>query len=358
MRSGTGSLASVAVRTLVISDLHLGSVLGRDVLRRPAALDALQAAVSGVDRLVLLGDTVEMLEGRPRRALADAHGPLRVLGETLGRAGEVLIVPGNHDHSLVRPFLRARRAAGRPLGTASRVPVKSGEGLQKVVASLRPARVRVQYPGAWLAPGVYATHGHYVDRQLYPRARGVMARGPFAVLPERGATPDDYERTGGPSIDTIGSVVSQDLPESVAQNIDRAAGALRRATVAAAPVAAQFLRSQGLAPLTAGLLGMQFRRAGLPAMSAAVRSLEIRARHLLFGHLHRTGPLADDDPAEWRPDERGPRLYNSGCWVFEPLLLAGAQPPHPYWPGGAVLLEPGADPRTLTLLDDVAAADL
>jgi hypothetical protein len=29
------------------------------------------------------------------------------------------------------------------------------------------------------------------------------------------------------------------------------------------------------------------------------------------------------------------------------------RPPHPYWPGGAVLVEEGRAPRTLTLLDDV-----
>jgi hypothetical protein len=28
--------------------------------------------------------------------------------------------------------------------------------------------------------------------------------------------------------------------------------------------------------------------------------------------------------------------------------------PHPYWPGGAVLVEPGADPRAIGLLDDLA----
>lgn len=341
------------MRTLVVSDLHLGSALGRDVLRRPAALEALQAAVAGVDRLVLLGDTVELLEGRPRRALERAHQPLRVLGETLGREGEIIIVPGNHDHVLVRPFLRARRAAQRPLGIATRVPARSSPGLQALVATLRPARVRVQYPGTWLGPGIYATHGHYLDRQLFPGARGLVAKGPFAVLPERGVGADEYERSGGPSLDGLGSVVSQDLPEAVTDSIDRAAGALRRATVAAAPMAAQLLRGQGLAPLTAGVLGLQFRRAGLPAMSAVALSLGIRARHLLFGHLHRMGPLSGDDLSEWRPEDRGPRLHNSGSWVFEPLLLAGAQPPHPYWPGGAVLLEPGAEPQTLSLLDDV-----
>ena len=29
-----------------------------------------------------------------------------------------------------------------------------------------PARVRVAYPGLWVRPDVYATHGHYLDCHL------------------------------------------------------------------------------------------------------------------------------------------------------------------------------------------------
>ena len=57
------------MRTLVLSDLHLGARLQRDVLRRPEALEALLDALTDVERLVLLGDVVELLEGRPERAM-------------------------------------------------------------------------------------------------------------------------------------------------------------------------------------------------------------------------------------------------------------------------------------------------
>jgi UDP-2,3-diacylglucosamine pyrophosphatase LpxH len=95
------------VRTLVISDLHLGSRLGRDVLRRPDVLDGLLGALEGVDRLALLGDTVELAEGRPRRALAIAEPVLRAIGARLGAQRDVVVVPGNHDLALIRPWLRA-----------------------------------------------------------------------------------------------------------------------------------------------------------------------------------------------------------------------------------------------------------
>ena len=51
----------------MVSDLHLGTRLGHDVLRRDEALEALLSALDGVDRLVLLGDIIELLEGDPRR---------------------------------------------------------------------------------------------------------------------------------------------------------------------------------------------------------------------------------------------------------------------------------------------------
>ena len=62
------------VRTLVISDLHLGARLQNGVLTWPAPLRRLLAALEGVERLVLLGDSVELLEGAPAQAMETA-GP-------------------------------------------------------------------------------------------------------------------------------------------------------------------------------------------------------------------------------------------------------------------------------------------
>jgi len=347
------------VRTLVVSDLHLGSVTGRDVVRRPAALAALCAAVAGVDRLVLLGDTVELAEGRPRRALAVAREPLGEVAAALGRGRDVVIVPGNHDHALVRPYLRGLRARGKPLGLATRIPVRSSPVLAELAGILRPGRVRVQYPGAWLAPGIYAHHGHYADRHLLPRARGVLARGPLVPVPDTDAKPEDYERAGGPSVGAMGAALSVELPDPLAELLDQATGALQHATLSALPYAGRLLRTEALAPLGAGALGWQFRRAGLPAMATVAAGLGLRARHLIFGHLHRGGPRAGDVPEEWTALDGRLALHNTGSWVYEPLLLSGVRPPHPYWPGGAVLLDgDGSPPRWVSLLDGVPPAAL
>jgi hypothetical protein len=110
------------------------------------------------------------------------------------------------------------------------------------------------------------------------------------------------------------------------------------------------------APLTSRVLGFQMRRAAIPALALVVRRLGIDADWVIFGHVHRCGPLPGDDPSRWgRPP--GPRIVNTGSWVYEPRLVHRATPPHPYWPGGAVILDDDG-PRAVGLLDAVPAEQL
>jgi hypothetical protein len=333
------------VATLVISDLHLGSRLGRDVLRRPEAQEALLAALDGVERLVLLGDVVELLEGRPREALDVAEPVLRALGARLGSAAEVIVVPGNHDAGFVRPWVRARDGS---LDVETSIPLDATPALARLTSWLAPARVRVHYPGVWLADGVWATHGHYLDRHLLPEAAYGLARGLLGRMPRDDATPADYER--GPHATRLEALLTRWLPRPLAALADDAAELLRAATMPRVP---RGLLSRRFAPLTASLLGAQMRRAAIPALGRVVHRLGVDADWVLFGHVHRAGPLSADDPARWRGPGGSPRIVNTGSWVYEPLLVHGAVPPHPYWPGGAVVLEDGAEPRALGLLDDV-----
>jgi len=48
------------MRTVVLSDLHLGSSGGIDLLRRPDHRRILWAELEGADEVVLLGDAVEL----------------------------------------------------------------------------------------------------------------------------------------------------------------------------------------------------------------------------------------------------------------------------------------------------------
>jgi UDP-2,3-diacylglucosamine pyrophosphatase LpxH len=340
------------VRTLVVSDLHLGSRLGRDVLRNPVALEALLGALDGVDRLVLLGDVLELLEGDLRRVTEVAEPVLGAVGERLGSGREAIVVPGNHDAALVRPWLRA---AGGPATVDAGIPLDATPALARLASWLQPARVRVRYPGVWLSERVWATHGHYLDRHLLPESGYGAARGLLGRLPRDGATPVDYERAGGPSLTRLEALLTRRLPRPLAAALEDVAELLRAATM---PRIQRGALGRRIAPLTALLLGAQMRRASIPALARVVHRLGVEADWVIFGHVHRYGPLAGDDPLRWRGPGGRPRIANTGSWVYEPLLLHRAAPPHPYWPGGAIVLDDGGEPRAIGLLDHLDAAAL
>jgi len=338
------------VRTLVISDLHLGARLRNSVLTRPEPLRALLGALDGVQRLVLLGDIVELMERRGSEAMEEAEPVLRAIGERLGPDREVIVVPGNHDRPLVGGWLRAHLPVVAP---DSAVPLDASAPLAALVSSLRPARVRAHYPGVWLGERVWATHGHYLDRHLLPESAFGIARGRRDRWPCAAATPEQYELRGaGSSITRIEALLTRSLPRPLAALVEDLAELLRAATMPGVP---KRLFHRRLAPLHAMALGLQMRRASIPAVLRVALSLAIDADWVLFGHVHRLGPLEGDRALQWQGAGGQPMVANTGSWVYEPLLVHNAAPPHPYWPGGAVVLEPGRAPRAVGLLDDLEA---
>ena len=135
------------------------------MLRRSRERAALVRALTGCERLVLLGDTLELRQGPIAPALEAAGPVLRELARALGAGAAVVIVPGNHDHRLLRGWLdrRALDQAPPALGLESVVDWREQEPLDQLAEFLAPASVRVAYPGVWLRDDVYATHGHYGD---------------------------------------------------------------------------------------------------------------------------------------------------------------------------------------------------
>jgi Calcineurin-like phosphoesterase len=337
------------VSTLVLSDLHLGSRLRHDVLTQPEPLRRLLEALEGVERLVLLGDVVEMLEKRAENAMDVAEPVLRLIGKTLGAGREVIFVPGNHDRALVADWILR---AGAGLTPDSRVPVDATAELARLASWFAPARVRVHYPGVWLAPGVWATHGHYLDRHLLPEAAFGITRGLLGRVPRPGALPIDYELAGGPSLTRLEALLIKAMPRPLAALAEDLAELIRASTM---PLAPRRLLRPGMARLSARVLGAQMRLASLPALSHVAGRLGVDAEWVLFGHVHRLGPLPGDLESRWRGPLGRPRLLNTGSWVYEPLLVHNATAPHPYWPGGVVILEDDRAPRAVGLLDGVPA---
>lgn len=336
------------MRTLLVSDFHLGAGPRHAVLEWPRPRERLLAALDGVDRLVLLGDAIELLESSPARSLPVAEPLLRAIGERIGSEGEIVFVPGNHDRALIARWLAGRR---EPLAIDTAVALDASPALARVTSWLGPARVRVHYPGVWLADRVWATHGHYLDRHLLPDSSYGVARGLLGRLPRDGAHPDDYERAGGPSVSRLQARV----PASLRGPLREALEVARAATM---PGAHRHLLSPRMAPVMAPVLGFQMRRASIPALARVVHRLGIAADCVIFGHVHRLGPLAGDDVLRWRGPTGTMRLFNTGSWVYEPLLLHGSGPPNPYWPGGAIVLDDGVAPRAIGLLDGLEPGDM
>ena len=184
------------MRTAVVSDLHLGGLAGADVARDGEEREALVEAVSGADRVVLLGDVIELRE----RPLADSLEVARPVFEQLGRAlagRPVVLVPGNHDHALAEPWLARLRLDARGLPTETEWPVQPEEGAAGRIAAWMPdVELSLAYPGLHLRDDVYATHGHYLDLHLtIPRLESIAASA-MARMTGRGKSSQsaaDYE---------------------------------------------------------------------------------------------------------------------------------------------------------------------
>jgi hypothetical protein len=318
--------------------------------------------------LVLLGDMLELRHGPLRDALAGARPVLETIGTTMGTGREIAIVPGNHDHMLLRSWLQRRATVdgAPPLGLESEVEWLEGEPLAAVVSMLGPADVRVTYPGLWLRDEVYAIHGHYGDRHttapiMERLGAGLMGR--VVAEPEGGVrTAEEHEGTLGPMYAWIDSVAqsggvgghgSGSLQVRAWRALEPPRGRrnARSALMALGfPAAIGALNRAGLGPLRADVSGPELRRAGLRAAEQMLERLGVRARHVILGHTHRAGPLPRDDYPEWQT-ARGAQLMNVGSWVYDPSFLGDSPASSPYRPGFAAVVEDGRPPELVNLLD-------
>ena len=381
------------MRTLILSDLHLGSPSHVDLLRRADVRSPLLEQAREADRVVLLGDVLELRQGPAHEALAVARPFFEELGRALaGR--ELVLAAGNHDHALLEPWLsrRGELEAAAPLELEQLVsPSQASAMLERIAEWASPARVRAAYPGLWVRPDVYATHGHYLDCHLtVPTIErlsvGVMAR-LLGRHPDSFQSVEDYEavtapmyawrhavarvdRTTGPlngdaTVHAWRALAGQrrspaasadGLPAARRAAITRRLGT--RALVAGFPLAVAALNRAGLGPLRADISVGELRRAGLRAMSEVARRTGVGDAYLVFGHTHRAGPLEGDRDPEWagvgrtgfQPGQA--RLVNAGCWTYERVFLGPRPAESPYWPGNCVLVEDSGAPQLKRLLLD------
>jgi predicted phosphodiesterase len=359
------------MRTAIVSDLHLGSPSGEDVARDPRIRDLLLEQVRDADRLVLLGDVLE-LRSLPLARVLDLVRPFfEALGEAMaGR--RVVIVPGNHDHRLAEPLLEEVTLAGGPLDLEHRATADA-DPAARLAGWLGEAELGIAYPGLWLREDVYATHGHYMDCHMsLPRlecvaAAAAMRGGGALPMP---ATPDDYERVLRPiyglafAIADVGLSARATIPSERAWRAiaghDRDGGRLRKATVKGAfaagiPASIWLLNRLFGAGFEADLSGAAIERSGIKAAAELARRLGVDAAHTITGHTHRAGP-AQGEP-EW-PLPGGGRLHNTGSWVYADAFHHPGRPPGPYWPGTVTWVDDEGPPRQVRLLDGLPREEL
>jgi hypothetical protein len=333
------------VETLVISDLHIGAGRGRDALEEPELVGKLAGRISEAQRLVLLGDIIELRQGRIQDALAAASRVLPQLVGGMGEGREVILIMGNHDHQL--------RVHPEELGQVEWMLSQNG------------TKVRVEYPGVWLRDDIYAQHGHYLDRHTttpaFERvAAGAMAR--FLKLPvsEMSET-NDYERLLAPIYAWMYAISQTSAREIDAADGGGSARALKliRESRGAKGLAVQAgLRSllgaaelARLGPFSPDLSPAQLRTSSLVAYGEVLAILGLRPAYALFGHTHRAGPLPHDGLSEWTT-KSGVKMVNTGCWVNESVAFMSEEPAdNPYRCGFAVELDEDGPPRLVNLLD-------
>ncbi|MDA0165154.1 metallophosphoesterase [Solirubrobacter ginsenosidimutans] len=359
------------MRTLVVSDLHLGRAEGSDLLRRADLRAPLLEALAGVDRFVILGDGLELREAAHRDAMDIAAPFFADVGEALGPEKELLMLAGNHDHGIAAGWIDARLQS-EPSGFLTLEqrfqPDATGPLGRRLAEAARPAQLQFAYPGIWLRDDVYAIHGHYSDVHAtvptFERlAAGSMARY-VARLPERGATADDYEAVLSPLYAWLHALTQRADNTVVAAGGSASAGTYakltakdrhkRRQTLALAlgyRAAVFGLNRAGLGPLEASLTPSALRRGYLRGIREVIERLDIRAAHVIWGHSHRSGPWPSDDQSEWVAGT-GARILNTGSWVYQPHFLSPEPNGSPYWPGTAVIVEDTGPPRLVRLLGE------
>lgn len=132
------------MKTVLISDTHLGNGQGYDIFAGGTALPAFLDSFPEAIRVVINGDVVDFLmnedplklevsravaQAQAIASSADSKATFLALGRVLKRGGEVFLRIGNHDLELYIPEVQAvfRKALGQPAKISARLRFQTGE---------------------------------------------------------------------------------------------------------------------------------------------------------------------------------------------------------------------------------------
>ena len=342
----------MAVRRLIVSDLHFGS--GDDLLRSPEALERIEPELAWCDELVINGDCFELVFS----SLTEAVDASRSFFDLAARRVEsIVILPGNHDHHLVSLATDMRRlaeATGADPGEPFRV-----EPAERLLRHLAPGvRVLAPYPICEL-DGLRITHGHYIAPHLESFGWQMMDRLSWGLTGSprrtRGLEVADYEALIAPLYDLMYSMANLPAGRQAQVNFERwlvAAASLVRAPTKASRQVVSFVhsllrhdrREELLQQIDAPTSSV------LAAMEAVCENLQIPAGEVTFGHTHTPLAAAAGPSGRWT-------FHNSGSWMYDRRMRGQAHYRDLAWPG-TVLRATGGDVEVRRLLDDLTETDL
>jgi hypothetical protein len=293
----------------------------------------------------------------------------------LGARVDVAVLRGYAASVLERTEAVARELRPADLDEVVDAPHPAVRSIQ---GWLGDARLEVRYPGIWVRDDVYATHGHYLDSHV---TMPTIERLTVATIDRLGgrptgrrSTPHDYEQVHAPIYDLIFNLAqggrslngrARDGKPPAMRIWELMGGASGRARTlqgrllgsAVIPAALRGMERAGFGSFTRDFSSGEIGRAGVDAMHAVVSNLGIDADYVVFGHIHRRGPLLTDDgrsasdPAWARA---GTTLFNTGNWQYVEGLMGRAEPGSPFWPGSMVVVEDEGAPELVEILDAVS----
>ena len=319
----------------------LAALLARARRRRPARPARRRRRADGGPRDAGDGD---------RRA-----GPARDRRARRARTARSSLVPGNHDAPLDPPWLRANGgpAGLDAAGPADATPVLAARrrrgSARRGCASATPASGS---PTASGRPTATTSTATCCRSRRYGVARGLLGR-----VPRDGATPGRLRARPQPvARPRVEAVVDRGAAPAGAALATTSPRSLRAATMPGMPPA-------GAAPPPRAADGARCsacrcagrasraRRASSTA-SASTPTTSSSATSTAAGRSPATTRAAGAAPAGRRSSRTPARGSTRRC------SCTGRAPPHPYWPGGAVLSRTTAPPRASGLLDHLGAAAL